>query len=1080
MAGHSSCDMMQTVQYVDGLGRPVQTIQVQGSPFGFDMIQPQAYDQYGRELTKYLPYTPRTGTTGSYRSAALSTDQAAFYGSPPSGVGAVANPYAQTVFDNSPLDRPVEQGAPGLAWQPVANSTAGHTVKMIYTINNSTSFATDSVNGNQAARYYCTINPDGSRTLNANGYYASGTLNVTISKDENWVNGRAGTVEEYKDLNGHVVLKRQYNYTTSVQQLSTYYIYDDLGKLAFVLPPASGADGAASISQTTLNNLCYQYQYDEYGRPVGKKIPGKGWEYTVYNVMDQPVATQDSLQRAASQWLFSKYDALGRVIQTGVWNNGISRSSLQTTLAGITTNLYEAPVNSGNGYTNVAWPTTNVTATLTTDFYDTYANIPSLPPSYVLSSGVSQLTRGLPTVKKTAVLNTPTDQLWDVMYYDDLGRTTQTFAQHYLGGTTALNTNNYDQTTTTYNFSNQPTTVTRKHWTSATSSYPLVTVANTYYYDHMGRKLSAWEQITNGNSTPTTKTLISKIDYNEIGQVLNKHLHSTDSINYLQTIAYTYNERGWLSSTSAPLFAMQLYYNTGSVKAYNGNIMYQYWGTPGSLNSNYGYSYDKLNRLTSGINTNGNNEQNIAYDPMGNVTALNRYTTSALTDQLSYTYNSTNQLQSVTDATGSNTGLPAGTTNYTYDGNGNMVSQNNGTNTALNKTINNYNLLNLPQSLTVPNGTITYTYDATGQKLRKVAVINGITTTTEYIAGIQYKNSTTAVDFIQTEEGKAVPSGTNYDYTYYLGDNLGNSRRTFDTQTGVATTQQVDDYYPFGLEINGSVVSPKNEYLYNKKELQEELSEYDYGARFYDPVIGRWNVVDPLAEVSRRWSPYNYVENNPIRLIDPDGMSAGNPMAQTQDDDPGKENENSKKKTSLDYDLQYAANKAGFELGKSESNFGGDFVGEGDDKDKKGKNNKKEKEKDKEAIPGLILAGTGEVDAALLADDVTVVGAADDFAIPFVTIAGVGAAGAAWLESKKDDILTDIYVLLAKSSGKNERHGDSGALSKVDKQIKDLETQLANATNNKDRVRIKQKIKNVRENAQRQRRGEEHSRANKR
>jgi len=380
----------------------------------------------------------------------------------------------------------------------------------------------------------------------------------------------------------------------------------------------------------------------------------------------------------------------------------------------------------------------------------------------------------------------------------------------------------------------------------------------------------------------------------------------------------------------------------------------------------------------------------------------------------------------------------------------------------------------------VPNGTITYTYDATGQKLRKVAVINGITTTTEYIAGIQYKNSTTAVDFIQTEEGKAVPSGTNYDYTYYLGDNLGNSRRTFDTQTGVATTQQVDDYYPFGLEINGSVVSPKNEYLYNKKELQEELSEYDYGARFYDPVIGRWNVVDPLAEVSRRWSPYNYVENNPIRLIDPDGMSAGNPMAQTQDDDPGKENENSKKKTSLDYDLQYAANKAGFELGKSESNFGGDFVGEGDDKDKKGKNNKKEKEKDKEAIPGLILAGTGEVDAALLADDVTVVGAADDFAIPFVTIAGVGAAGAAWLESKKDDILTDIYVLLAKSSGKNERHGDSGALSKVDKQIKDLETQLANATNNKDRVRIKQKIKNVRENAQRQRRGEEHSRANKR
>ena len=808
-------EVNQSVQYFDGLGRPMQTVETFASPEKKDIVQPRAYDEYGREARKYLPYVS-AANNGSYRSAAL-TDVVGYYQTPQAGLSTTFNtPHSQSEFEPSPLNRVIEQGAPGNPWQPASSgiSGSGHTLRTEYTFNQDL----------EVRRWYLySYSGYGAGAQSDYTYYAPGQLYKTITRDENWQtsDGKAGTTEEFKDKDGRVVHKRVWE--TATKALNTAYIYDHYGNLRYVVPPL-GDDysdpwwGEVYEGATYFNNYIYAYHYDHRHRLTEKKVPGKGWEYLIYNKLDQVVATQDAVQRQSNQWVITKYDALGRVVMTGLSTIAGGRAAVQAAqnVHEQSNPLWETFTGGGNGYSQNCWPG-SLSTELSISYYDRYdfpGNAYGGP-----SGGQSSNVKGYPTATKVNVLGTST-MLLTVNYYDAEGRVVQSKADNYGGGS--------DIVTSTYSFPGELLTSTRQH-TSSTAS---ATIATRYVYDHVGRMKETYKNINNQGEVK-----LSALNYTETGQLLNKSLH-----NDLQSTGYTYNERGWLKNSISNQFSFQLNYYDGTAPQYNGNISNQLWGASAPNANNFTYSYDRLNRLTNGTAT-GMSEA-ISYDDMGNITSLNR--NGAYGD---YNYNGNgNRLHQII-----NGGLA--TQAYSYDDNGNVTYD------GRNQKSIGYNILNLPQTV---SGGIAYTYDASGRKLRKQS-----STTTDYVNGIHYTNG--AIEFIQTEEGRALNMGGTYKYEYNLKDHLGNVRYSFDIYNGGVRKIQEDNYFAFGKRATNYPGSPDNKYLYNGKELQEELGQYDYGARFYDPVIGRWTTVDPSAEKDHSLSPFIYGFNNPVRFTDPDG-----------------------------------------------------------------------------------------------------------------------------------------------------------------------------------------------------------------
>lgn len=925
---------IEAVNYSDGLGRAKQTIAIKASPAGKDIVIPIEYNAFGIQERSYLSI-PQVVTQNGAIYDNPKTNASQTYGSD-------IYFYSESVIESSPIGKLLSSKKPGADYQ-------SHSITYAYETNAASDVKLYTVQTTWESG--ATKNEISTTT-----HYAAGQLIKNSVTDED-----GNSTTEFINGKGQKILVRKNDGT---QNSDTYYVYNKFNQLAYVIPPLAINE---SLSQITLNNLCYQYKYDSKSRLVEKKLPGKGWEYLVYDKADRLIFTQDALMHPSDKWLFTKYDQFDRVIYTGIVRGEGSRQALQNMISNlvITENKVTGSFTK-NGmeiyYSNNYFP--YLETILSVNYYDTYpSNAPSRPATIL---GKSTITDNLGNTINTKDLITASyvknieDDNWtkNYIWYDDEARAIGSHSINYLGG--------YTKTETELDFTGMPQKTNTYHLRKQGENG--VTTKERFVYDNQNRLKQHFHQVD-----VNAEELLTENTYNELSQLANKKVG-----NNLQSIDYAYNIRGWmtdinrdqmlLSDLGGKLFSYKIKYNQKEgitnpdpslfsgkdVKdKYNGSIVEVDWRAvdnkgnyPSLTPKRYGYAYDGLNRLTAGyyqnpMNPNSKeNTESLTYDLNGNITNLYRTSviesgtnTATVIDNLEYIYESTNKsnkLTNINDHTNNYTGYEGGGNKIGYDLNGNMTNM-------PDKNISeiSYNYLNLPKKIQYGGINIDYSYNAGGIKFQKktprteCGIIDCITyiDTTDYLDGFQYFSSVNSGSgggssetfAFSTESARAMeqqaftPNNINittdnqtlktnaknqdlqffptsegfYDYKnnqyiYQYKDHLGNVRVSFARNSaGALEITDNNDYYPFGMNHlkSGNAFFGQNSYKshkYNGKELQE-TGMYDYGARMYMADIGRWGVVDPLAETTRRFSTYNYALNNPISFIDPDGRKAITP-----------------------------------------------------------------------------------------------------------------------------------------------------------------------------------------------------------
>ena len=851
------------IVYYDGLGRPFETALKAASPYRSDIVSYQEYDGAGRQYKVWSP-VPMDAHDGCIGQSCIQTASQSFYLDPMA--------YQEIIYEQSSLDRASYTTGPGQAWY-----NAGRKVK-----NN---YFTNTEKGSLACVLY-TIQDDQQSILNKGFYPKSELVVIQTTDEDDHVN------YEFKDKQGRVVLKRVMD---GSKMLDTYFVYDDFGRLRYVLPPdasqrLSTANSSWNINHELLQQTAYYYQYDRRGNCVIKKLPGCKAILMKYDMADRLIFSQDGNQYEKKEWSLFLYDAFGRHVISAV-------CKLQTVPD--VSNMVVLASFTGSGA--IAGYTVNLNFTpiylTSVDYYDDYQFINSLSTLEKVKMQYNAMVvgydkqytggaKGLLTGKRIYSLDASDKYTITSYYYDDYGRMVQVHASNHLGG--------FEDEYTAYNF---PGTIRQKLHIHTVPNKPVQREVYSYTYDHVNRLLTTSHKL---NDLPE-RILLSN-SYDEIGR-LQEQSKATE------TSVYTYNVRDWLTGISGKFFSETLAYNTAvggispQVASYSGNISAMQWKAGmEKVMRGYQFRYDHINRLTHALYGEGNNitindkyNEILTYDLMGNILTLRRHgkhdSGFGLIDKLAYKYNG-NQLIKVTDAaTTSVTSYGAFQfvdgadveNEYVYDANGNMTED-------FNKKISKieYNLLNLPSKLQFSFGHMAeYSYDGAGRKLSvtyKTSKTNlfvpmgsivpplstnvALTLKTDYCGNMIYENG--QLSKILTDVGYITLANSTPTYHYYLQDHLGNNRVVIDEHGQV---EQVNHYYAFGGLMGESTGGGAQPYKYNGKELDRMhgLDWYDYGARHYDAVLGRWMCVDPLAEKYDNVGSYIYCKNNPIAFMDMNG-----------------------------------------------------------------------------------------------------------------------------------------------------------------------------------------------------------------